>query len=110
MLPIKTIMDNQILELQLREASEKVEDLPAAIISELLLKAAEAIKFRDKELWAINDELVKAGFKVYEHETFANCVAILRERGLTPRAADGAKRTPKQRSKNNRGVGGRAAR
>lgn len=93
MYPIHEILSKQILELQLREAAEDVvtnEYLSPAEISKLLLEAAESIKIRDKELWAINEELVKAGLKTYEHETFAKCVALLRECGLTSLAVDGA--------------------
>lgn len=37
------------------------------------------IEGTEKELWAINDELVKAGYKPARYETFAELVALLRQ-------------------------------
>lgn len=35
---------------------------------------------REAELWAINDELIKAGFEPWRYESFAACIAELRKR------------------------------
>lgn len=35
----------------------------------------------EAELWKINEELVKAGYEPWHYESFAQCVADLRENG-----------------------------
>lgn len=39
---------------------------------------------KDAELWAINRELVQAGLKPWQYESFAACVAELRRRAKRP--------------------------
>lgn len=48
--------------------------------SNTMREAADKLESKNAELWAINDELVKAGFEMSKHKTFAECVAVLRER------------------------------
>ncbi len=81
MLQISSTVGNQTIETRLRNAADTLEELGKQTLYDLLLEAAEKIKDRDAQLWAINDELVKAGLRPFEYESFAACVAALRSRG-----------------------------
>jgi len=65
----------------LREAAEVIEKTSGnKMIAGLLREAADSIERKDAELWAINDELVKASIDPYKYESLALCVAELRKR------------------------------
>ncbi len=65
----------------LRETAEVIEKTGGnGMVAGVLRDAADSIERKDAELWAINAELVKAGFEPWKYESFALCVAELRKR------------------------------
>jgi hypothetical protein len=61
----------------LRDAAEVEQHKGNNMIAGVMREAADSIERKDTELWAINAELVKAGFEPWKYESFALCVAEL---------------------------------
>ena len=79
MRPTKRAPDGWKAAKTLRTAAETIDQLDKHKIKELLLHAADMLELRDAQLWAVNDELVKAGLQPWQYDSFAACVAVLRE-------------------------------
>lgn len=65
---------------QLRQQAEEIAKEGHAGWGNTMLEAADRLEKRDADLWAIDAELRKAGLEPWKYETFAQCVAVLRER------------------------------
>lgn len=65
---------------QLREQAEEISRLGYYGWGNTMTIAADKLELYEAQLWAINDELIKAGLKPMEYDSFAECIATLRER------------------------------